>query len=543
MMETSALRRIRALVRKYPLAVILTLGFVVQFPFVLNNAFLSDESVYTYAAYAISKGLIPYKEIVLAHPPVGFAVLAPLVSFAGGNLLALRTIGLLMLIILAAVSYRFYSELPGSNSSRSSRLISVALFSLDPIPFALSTPIQFLLFDILIVGGMIAFARGLRTARVRYFFAVGFTLGLALMDWYPALFAGLSLLGFLWFCGVRAFKRPYRFLLRSTASLILGGTISTSLVLGVITISGGLNNFLLQTVALQSSIRYEISLSSRIDHILSAVEGLLALTVLAIAGIAETILSRKTINRLNLLPLWFFCTNFLLISIIPRVVFSHYFDYLTPFMAYLGAVPIQKLVSAFSSRKRAVNPLPTRDFLHAFLGLSMIVLILIAPPYAFVHDQPFQSNTYNLAEQSVGRYVSSIAPPNASIWTSEAGIAYFASRLIEPPNSSRWPFQGTYNDIFNASFVDLDGKLQHGYGAVSTAQFVEAWQVHQTRVLVFIFGVGPVPYPDTLLWFGFPGDPGVASWVIQNYQHQLDFTFPGINYTYAVWTTTLNLTR
>jgi hypothetical protein len=363
------------------------------------------------------------------------------------------------------------------------------------------------------------------------------------MDWYPALFAAISILGFLWFYGVRNFKQSFAFLLKSTAALVLGGLVSTSIILGAVASSGGLNNFLLQTVALQSNIRYGISLSSRIDHVLSAVEGLLPLTILALAGMAETIfLARKPIDRLSILPLWFFSTNFFLISIIPRVVFSHYFDYLTPFMAYLGSIPVQKLQSAFSTPRRIAAPIPTRDFFHAFLGLSMIVIILIAPPYTFVRNQPFQSNSYNLAEQSVGRYVSSITLPNQSIWTSEAGIGYFASRLIQAPNSSRWPFQGTYNDIFNASFVDLDGILQHGYGAVSTTQFVEAWQTHQTRVLVFIFGTGPVPYPDTLLWFGFPGDPGVASWVVQNYHHQLDFAFPNINYTYAVWIITPKLT-
>jgi hypothetical protein len=357
------------------------------------------------------------------------------------------------------------------------------------------------------------------------------------MDWYPALFAGISTLGFLWFYGLRSFKQPFAFLLRSTAALILGGLVSTSVILGAVTISGGLNNFLLQTVALQSNIRYEISVSARIDHVLSGVEGLLPLTLLALVGVAETIfLARKTIDKLSFLPLWFFSTNFLLISIIPRVVFSHYFDYLTPFMAYLGAIPIQKLRSALTTRNRIAALVPRRDFFQVFLGLSLVLIILLASSYTFAHSRPFQSNAYNIAEQSVGTYVSSITLPNESIWTSEAGIGYFASRLIQAPNSSRWPFQGTYNDIFNTSFVDLDGTLQQGYGAVSTKQFVEAWQAHQTRVLVFIFGTGPVPYPDTLLWFGFPGDPGVASWVGQNYSHLQDFTFPNIEYTYAVWT-------
>jgi hypothetical protein len=513
------------------------LGFAVQFPLLLNTAFLSDESVYTYAAYAIAKGTVPYKQIVLAHPPVGFAILAPLMLFASGNLLVVRVIGLLMLLLLAAMSYRFYNCLPRSSSSRSTPLIALALFSLYPIPFATSTPIQFLLFDIFLVGGMIVFIRGMRTARLSWFLAAGFVFGLALMDWYPALFAGISMLGFLWFFGVRNFKRPLATLLRSTGALVLGGLGSISVILGAVVISGGLSNFLLQTVALQSNIRYEISLNVRVDHVLAGVEGLLPLTILALAGVAETIfLTRKTIDRLSFLPLWFFSTNFFLISIIPRVVFSHYFDYLVPFMAYLGAIPIQKLRGAFSARRRVAAPIPRRDFLHGFLGLSMLVIIFGASSYTLVHDQPFQSNAYNTAEQSIGKYVSSITLPNESIWTSEAGIGFFASRLIQAPNSSRWPFQGTYNDIFNTSFVDLDGTLQHGYGAVSTAQFAEAWKTHQTRVLIFIFGVGPVPYPDTLLWFGFPGDLGVASWVGQNYSHRRDFTFPRINYTYAVWT-------
>jgi hypothetical protein len=539
MMELRVVRGLQLLARRFSLPLILALGFAVQFPFLLNNAFLSDESVYTYAAYAIAKGIVPYKQIVLAHPPVGFTIMAPVMLFAIGNLLAVRTFGLLMLLLLSAMSYRFYKSLPVSNSSRSTRLIAVALLSLYPIPFALSTPIQFLIFDILIIGALISFTYGLQRARVRYFLAAGFVLGLALMDWYPALFAGISILGFLWFYGLRNLRQPFAFLWRSTAALLLGGLVSTSFILGIITISGGFNNFFLQTVALQSNIRYEISLNTRIDHILSGVEGLLPLTILAFAGMAETLfLARKATDRLSFLPLWFFSTNFLLISVIPRVVFSHYFDYLTPFMAYLGAIPIHKLQSAISTRRRIVAPTTRRDFLQAMLGFSMILILFVAPAYAFAHGRPFQNDAYNVAEESVGMYVSSITLPNESIWTSEAGIGYFASRLIQAPNSSSWPFQGTYNDIFNASFVDLDGILQHGYGAVSTAQFAEAWQIHQTRVLVFIFGIGPVPYPDTLLWFGFPGDPGVASWVRQNYSHRLDFTFPKVNYTYAVWTRT-----
>ena len=75
-------------------AVILIAGFLIRFPGMLSNGFLSDESIYAYAAYAIGRGVTPYSQIMLAHPPIGYLVLIPSALLAQGNLLVLRTFNL-----------------------------------------------------------------------------------------------------------------------------------------------------------------------------------------------------------------------------------------------------------------------------------------------------------------------------------------------------------------------------------------------------------------------------------------------------------------
>src|SRR4030067_2624412 len=58
--------------------------------------FSSDESLYSYASYAISQGVIPYREIQLAHPPLMYLINAMFIRLSGTNLIYLRlwTVGI-----------------------------------------------------------------------------------------------------------------------------------------------------------------------------------------------------------------------------------------------------------------------------------------------------------------------------------------------------------------------------------------------------------------------------------------------------------------
>src|SRR4030067_2874273 len=58
--------------------------------------FASDDILYSYASYAISQGVIPYREIQLAHPPFMYLINAVLMRLSGPDLIYLRlwTIGI-----------------------------------------------------------------------------------------------------------------------------------------------------------------------------------------------------------------------------------------------------------------------------------------------------------------------------------------------------------------------------------------------------------------------------------------------------------------
>ena len=254
--------------------------------------------------------------------------------------------------------------------------------------------------------------------------------------------------------------------------------------------------------------------------------------VLATVGGLELIRRVKSgADPLVLLPLWVVLVNLSLLFTIPKIVLNHYVVYLTPFIAFMAAGPIEKLRQLLSSGRTLPKPVRFRYFQEA-LAISMIAIVIIT--YAF-GPALFQTSPYTVSNQAVGQYVASITLPNETIWTSEGGIAYFAARLIQAPDSRSWPFQASYNDIFSATYIDSDGVVHNGLGVVSPTDFVSAWQLHETKVLVFILGDGPIPYPDDFLWNGFPGTSGVATWVDQNYQEVKVFTFPNVSYQYFVW--------
>ncbi len=519
------------------LVLILNIGFLSRLPFLMSPAFLSDEAAYVYAAYAIGRGLIPYEQILLPHPPLGYIVITSLEFFSKGDLYILRLSYTLLLYVLALLSYWFFRILPTSSSLPFRPLIAVAIFVFYPNPYSITTPLEFIIFDIPVLLGVIFLVIGLVDGSLRRLVLAGVFLGIGMMVWYPAILVAFSLLGFLVFHELRTSEKPVTpRILKRAGAITFGGGMSVLAVVTVVTVWGDLGNFFLQSVSLQSSLRAGFTLGQRFLHIGFAVKEFLPILLLALVGGIELAWRAKRAgNPLVALPVWIFASNLVLLSTVPRVVLNHYFAYLTPFLAYAAAGPIGRLLKAFLPIRQIRLRSPPSDFFQSVLAISMIFLVGLSSLYAVTYEFRLYENPYTEAERRVGLYVSSLTLPNESIWTSEGGIAYFARRLIQPPESPRWPFQVIYNDIFNTSYVDFDGLEKEGLGVVSPFEFITAWEKHRTRVLVLIIGKGPVPYPDEFLWFGFPGTQGVESWVKQNYYFVNSFGFQGINYTYHVW--------
>lgn len=516
-------------------AVILIAGFLIRFPGILSNGFLSDESIYAYAAYAIGRGVTPYSQIMLAHPPIGYLVLIPSALLAQGNLLVLRTFNLSTYLLDAGICYWLFRILRSPSPASIHPLLGLALFALYPLPFATTTPLEFTIFDVPILLGTVFFVRGLEKGSNSRLAVSGVLLGIAVMIWFTALFFAVSLLGFLAIYQLKARRNRFLELFpKQAACLVVGGAAAILLVLGLmITWRAALPNFIVQSLGLQTSLRPAFTFVERVYHIEQAIWQLLPIFILATVGSLEIVRRVKSgADPMILLPAWVLIANLVMVFAIPRIVLNHYVAYLTPFLVCMTTGPVEKIAKQILLTLRKRARLVPWDYFHGAMVIGLVVSAVVIFPY----QSGFLSNSpYTLANQAIGHYVASITLEGNAIWTSEGSIAFFASRLIQPPNSTQWPFQAAYNDIFNTTYVDADGVTHEGLGAVSPSEFVEAWQSHNTTVLVFILGTGPVPYPDDFLWYGFPGTEGVSRWVNSNYQLVSAPTFPNVGYQYFIW--------
>ena len=519
------------------LAGILATSFLIRLPFLMSTGFFSDESVYTYSAYAVLRGSVPYEGIMLPHPPLGYLGIAALVFVSSENLVLLRACYLVLFLIIGLLTYVFLATLRDAGSSPFNPLGAVVMLTVYPIPYSLTTPLEFILFEIPVLLSLVFAVKGIVARSIWRLIISGALMAAALMIWYPAVFVAIAVVTFALIYFAR--KNSWRESVKLTLPLIVGGLVATGMALLLIALFGDLSNFVLQSISLQSSLRADFTLAERLRHVWISVLEFLPMIILGIVGAAEII--RRAVSRgdlLSLLPVYLYILNFTLISTVPRVVLSHYFAYLTPFLAYFASGPVETLFKRlFLVRIDVKAHVPSSlDFYKSIIAVFMIVLVLFVPLYGVPRTTGFLStNQYTVAEQSVAASIAKMTGPGDRIWTSEGAIAYFASRLIVSPNSSKWPIQAMYNDVFNATYIDADGVNKTGLGIVSPSQFMQSWSHDRTKILVFILGPGPIPYPDDFLWNGFGNTAGVRSWVEMKYDLNATFVFPEVDYTYKVW--------
>ena len=489
----------------------------------MSGAFFSDESIYDYAGFAILKGVTPYSGIALPQPPFGYLMLAGAVSAGQSSIPWIRTINLgayligvlFVFQVLAKASQKPPVAFLGS-------LIYAVFPSLVQYPF--SATLEFTYFTTLTFGG-INFAFSNRSTST---YIAGVFFGLAAMTWYPGIFALLALLPFI---GANEWvtNRSWRRVTARTGTMVAGSVSVVAIFLGLIVLVWkSTSQFLTQSLGLQTSLRAGFSLAEKLSILGTYVQDFAPILILAIVGMLLAFASTRGGRRLWEVSLaaWFLFV-FALLAIVPRVLFPHYFWFLTPILGYFSAITIIEMVSSLRQRSNNLKGI----LLFAVLIASVVTLVAGANSFG---ADPFTNNVYNASEEFVGHYVANVSAPSQLIWTSEAGIAFYADRLIVPPNSSQWRIQGFFLDVFNTSFTDTSSFQHQGSALVSPTQFEQSWGPN-VEVLVFIRGDGPVPYPDTLLWEGWPGTVGVSDWVMSHYTRIVLLTFPGNSYWYEVW--------
>jgi len=498
-------------------------AMISHLPFLMSGAFFSDDAIYTYAGFAIQKGVTPYAGITLPQPPLGYLFLAAESAGTQSSLPWIRTINFVIYLIGIIFVFRVLSRI---SALPHAAFIGTLIYVLFPpiLQYSFSATPEFTYFVTLIFAALDFALSNYHLA----LFLAGVCFGLSAITWYPGVFGLLALLGCV--VGFRFEETgSLRKALVDFSKTLLGALAVVMIMLGVITLLWGVYpQFVSQSLDLQTGLRAGFSPGEKVLVLGSYWQVFSPLLILGATGVVIAgVRSRgSSHHRELLLGLWF-AVVFALVALIPKVLFPHYFWFLTPILGYFSANTILEAVSTF---KRHSN------YFHMLILLSILATASIFaynglksyPPNAFVN------NVYTASEGYVGHYVANITAPGQLIWTSEAGIAFYANRLIVPPNSSTWKIQGFFDDVFNTSFTDTAMFQHQGSGLVSPVQFEQSWGSN-VEVLIFIRGNGPVPYPDTLLWDGWSGTLGVSAWVMGHYSRVALLNFPGDSYLYEVW--------
>ena len=505
--------------------------------FLDTRYFMSDESVYVYSAYAIARGVVPYRELFLAHPPLMFILYAMFIRLVGPNYVYLRVCNILICLATIFLTY-FMVKMFFKNRKGGSKLglLCAALFALYPSYYFLLS-ITSLLENILTfftLGSFVVYMAFLDSGERKLLFLMGVLMGCAVITTFRASFFVVSIIIFhtisvLW-------NRKYKFALVDTSVILLGVAIPVALTLVWIAVYlQVLPQFYMQTVYYQS-VRFPLESSRFFSQLFTYARFFYPFLITGLFGAVYLVgVAKKQGSSLPLLPVWIFGFVFAVTFLVLPRPFLHHLYYLTPYLILLSVMGLiyLKLLLLRIGGKIKIN----QSFIIASFFLALILLV----EFTYNHEVLlyFRKSPYENMHFYIGSYVAETTSPDDKIWTSEGAIAFFAQRLIVAPNSTLFPFQPCFTTVFSHYFDEYRGDEMKDYksGFLTINQFIEAWEKEEVRVVIFIQGARAIPYPDELLWNGFLDQKGASTYIQENYELKLNYTSPEVPYnlTYSVW--------
>lgn len=498
--------------------------------FLRKDPFQSDESIYAYSAYAISRGVVPYSGIQLAQPPLIYLTLAFLINFVGPNVSFLNLVKALMILLTGILVYIMTKRMRQFNTHSIVPLLSLGLYSFITFVYFYTTFMEiFLTFSILLCTIIyVLFVLNREQHNRPALFLVGILMGVSFMIKYSSLLFSITLFLFnsMWLLLKKERKRAL------IDGILLCIAASIPVVLSIVLITfvwGSFGQFYFQSLYWQT-VRWPMALDQRLYNILLYATKFAPFLILSCIGSFSIYKKTKSLPPLSFAII--FISNILSLILLFNTFFLHYLYYLSPFLALLSSYGLASTLDYIrnnpSIAKRKLKKMA--KFLIFVTVLTMV--IEVGSQIIIVSDFP-DDNTH----RSIGQYISQITTPEEKIWTSEGAIAFFAQRLIVSANSSDWPVQCFFSDMFAYDFDIYMGASMKDYknGVVSPAQFVESWEANKIKVIVIIRGDDWVPYPDELLWSGFRSYTGVSDYVQEKYLLNQTFISPDKSHTHEVW--------
>lgn len=515
---------------KYLLLVILLAATFLIHMFLRSDPFRSDESLYTYSAYAISRGYVPYSDIQLAHPPLIYLLTSLLLTLGGTSLLFLQLVKAVTISMTAILVYIMAKKFGPQCSRNLLPVLTAAIYLYVTFMFFYITFMEifitFLLTLCTVTYTLSAFNRHSKYHWLS-FFVVGLLIGLALITKYSTFVFSLSL--FLFHLLFLSLKKKHWQAFTNSLAILIGVAIPVILSLVTVTfIWGSFRQFYLQSFYWQM-IRWPTPLDQRLVMFAQYFEKFAPL--LLISGFASFFICKKVKTAKYLFFVFIFGFNLICLTFFFNAFFLHYLYLLSPYLALLsayGIVYIWKFIYGKDGVSKNIRKLIIVLFLITTLWMTTQVTFQLTSSQNFPDED---------LHRYVGQYISNITEPTDKIWTSEGAIAFFSQRLVVAANSADWPIHCSFSDIFSYEFNTYMGNMMSAYknGIVNPTNFVDAWEENNPKVLVFIRGNDWVPYPDDLLWNGFQDFEGVSMYVQEKYSLDETVTSPASSHLFEIW--------
>src|SRR4030066_1919909 len=285
--------------------------------------FSSDESLYSYASYAISQGVIPYREIQLAHPPFMYLINAVFIRLSGPNLIYLRlwTIGI-NLVNVFLVYLMVKVVLRSREGSGKLGLLSAGIYAFYPAITAVTSSLEAIL-TFFILLSLIIYVKSYSSSRKTLLFLSGIFMGCALLTKLPAVFFIATIL--IYHLMYAVWHREYRRVFLELPIIISGIAIPLAFTLLWIVFScGAFSQFYMQVFQWQVARPPQL-LSERLNNILLYANAFLPLIVigaLSLPYFAKKVKAHD--NHLVLLPALIYVSNIIGFLALSRFILFHY---------------------------------------------------------------------------------------------------------------------------------------------------------------------------------------------------------------------------
>jgi 4-amino-4-deoxy-L-arabinose transferase-like glycosyltransferase len=481
-----------------------------------------DESVYAHAIFALTKGFAPYKEIFLAHPPVYFYLAYPII-FVSPTLYSFRLFN--VILSLGTICAIFY--LCKILYSKRVAIIAATIYAVYPYAIYVNK-LGFLenSTSFFVMMAICLFAQYLKEGRVKNLVISGFFAGISFMTKYNYLLIWMAMVLF----GILRDKER-----KNLIFFFIGSIVAPLGILVSLLITDTWTHFYIQTINWQL-VRFGMYPYEKLWFLTTQGFGLLfPLFLIAIPRIINGPGNRND----ELMMFCFFVP--LLVLPFSKVVFLQHFIPLIAMLSVLAAGTIDQYIP---NRPVSLNPMHLKFGFKNIWRKGIIILVafiilfnywsLMKLSYGkdwFLIENAFSNEQLKIrleSQMAIGNYIRNITSPSDKIWTTDGAIAFLSQRIIVPPRSEYWKFQGFFQDIWGYGWTkdDYRGPIKdYPRGLISLHDIQSAWEEEKPKVIVII----RTSVVDYFIWHGIDNpyhfEQGLSDY-IKSYYHLGNTFYP-----------------